>query len=585
MDAKDEVKARLSIEDVVSEYVQLKRSGRNFKGLSPFSNEKTPSFMVSPEKQIWHDFSSNKGGDAFSFVMEMEGLDFRGALELLARKAGVELEQYKASPSNNKMKQRLTEANELAAKFYQVQFKASTLAQEYVIKKRGFNKQTLLDFRLGYSPSNGEALKKFLLSKKFTEGELQQAGLLARNSYKSDMFRGRLMVPLMDAQGTVIGFTARLLADEPGAPKYINTPQTFLYDKSRHVYGLHLAKEAMRKAKFTVLVEGNLDVIASHQVGVNNVVATAGTALTEQHLKTIGRFGDDIRLCFDADSAGLAATERAIPIASKVGVNLSIVTLPGAKDPDELIKQDASGWKKVITKHKYAMDWLVEHFASQLDMSSGQGKRAFSDRLLPTLKNIDDPVERDHYLTLVAKHMQVSPVALKEKLSSENKAPRLKKRNPKTEAENQQNLEWAKVQDHFLALVLMRPELRNLIDLVDDEMLLQDSAKQLLAYLEAHPDFDGKLSTAPLLKSITDYVKIVSLQYEALFVSLDEVEGRYEATRLRARLIELYVKSKKAQLAAALQSSDDVTSRKLLTRVKTLDNLLNVSQGRGNNAT
>jgi DNA primase len=584
MDAKEEVKQRLSIEDVVSEYVALKRAGRNFKGLSPFTSEKTPSFIVSPEKQIWHDFSSAKGGDVFSFVMEMEGLDFKGALELLARKAGVELEQYQARGTNSKLKARLHEALDLAAKFYQTQFKSSKEALNYVIKTRKFNRQTALDFRIGYAPNTGDALSKFMQKKGFTRKELEQAGLISRNAYGSDMFRNRLMIPLMDAQGQVIGFTARLLEDNDKAPKYINTPQTMLYDKSRHVFGLHLAKEAMRKEKFTVVVEGNLDVLASHQAGVKNVVATAGTALTVQHLKTIGRFSDDVRLSFDADRAGLAATERSIPIASSVGVSLSIITLKGGKDPDELIRQDAQAWQKAINSKQYAIDWLIEKYAGQLDLSSGQGKRAFSDALLTTLKNLSDPVEQDHYLVEVAKMINVSPSALKEKLASKNETKRLKKRTSTDVESDKHQLEWAKAQDHFLAMVLMRPALRELLDIVDSDMVPQESAKTLLDHLHAHPDFDGDLSKAPLLQNITDYVKILSLQYEALFLGLDEVEGSYEAHRLRARLIELFVKTKKTQLAAALQSAGDEDAHKLLTRVKSLDNLLKLSQGKGTDA-
>ncbi len=584
MDAKDEVKQRLSIEDVIGEYVQLKRAGRNFKGLSPFANEKTPSFIVSPEKQIWHDFSTNRGGDIFSFVMQMEGLDFKGTLEMLARKAGVELEQYRSDTSNTQVKERLYAALELATKFYQVQFKNNKIALDYVFRNRQFTKQVVLDFRLGYAPNTGNALGKFLVDKGFTTKELQQAGLLSRTSRAGDMFRNRLMVPLMDGQGRVIGFTARLLADDPNAPKYINTPQTMLYDKSRHVFGLHLAKESMRKEKFTVVVEGNLDVIASHQVDVKNVVATAGTAMTEQHLKTVGRFADDVRLSFDSDSAGLAATERAIPIASKVGVTLSIITLPGAKDPDELIKQDVGAWKKALEKRQYAMDWLISHYAHQLDLDSGQGKRSFSDAMLPTLRELSDPVEQDHYLTEVAKRMQVSPAALKDKLQTDTPQPKLKKRTPSDNMVSQQQLEHAKVQDHFMSMMLMRPHLRHMIDIVDSSMLLQEQAQQLLDFLIGHPDFEGDMRQVPVLQSISDYVKILSLQYEALFSKLDEVEGRYEARRLRARLIELYVKSKKAQLAQALDSADDETAQKLLTRVKELDQLLKVSQGKDTHA-
>src|SRR5665647_1626752 len=421
MDGIEEVKSRLSIEDVISEYVQLKRAGRNFKGLSPFTSERTPSFVVSPEKQIWHDFSSGRGGNIFSFVMELEGLDFKGALELLARKAGVDLEQYRSKGSryNGPPKERLYELLEAAAKFYQVQFSQNKTALEYVLGKREFSKATALEWMLGYSPNNGTALIDYAKSKGFSEAELKAAGLTAqRYSGVGDMFRGRLMIPLQDPQGKVIGFTARLLEDIKDAPKYINTPQTVLYDKSRHVYGLHLAKESIRRTKFVVLVEGNLDVIASHQAGVRQVVATAGTALTEPNLKALSRFTGDIRLSFDADRAGIAATERAIPIASRVGVSLSIITIPSGKDPDEIIRQDPAAWAAAIAKNQYALDWLIERYTTLLDTASAEGKRKFSDVLLPVVRSLSDAVERDHYLNLIAKTITVSRSALEQKFAT-----------------------------------------------------------------------------------------------------------------------------------------------------------------------
>ncbi|MBX4201930.1 DNA primase, partial [Candidatus Saccharibacteria bacterium] len=318
MDAVTEVKSRLNIEDVISEYVQLKRTGRNFKGISPWTNEKSASFIVSPEKQIWHDFSSGKGGDMFSFVMEMEGLDFRGALELLARKAGVDLDQFKSSKPgvSAELKNRALEVLELSTRFYQIQLKANKAAYEYLSKERGFSKETILEWRLGYAPNTGFALTNFLTKQGFTTDEMKRAGMIfQRSTHSSDMFRGRVMIPLSDSRGQIIGFTARLLANDEDAPKYINTPQTVTYDKSRNVFGLNLAKESIRKAGFVVVAEGNMDVIASWQAGVANVVASAGTAMTEQHLKELKRFTGDIRLSFDSDRAGMEAAERVIPLA------------------------------------------------------------------------------------------------------------------------------------------------------------------------------------------------------------------------------------------------------------------------------
>ena len=362
-DAKEEVRSRLNIEDVIGEYVQLKRAGRNFKGLSPFSNEKTPSFVVSPDKHIWHDFSSGKGGDIFSFVMEVEGLDFRGALEQLARRAGVDLSMYDTKKSGEiaNKKRRLIEANELAAKFYHQCLLRTPHAMDYVFKQRRLSKEIVNEFQIGYAPDNGDVLVRALTKRGFSKRELADAGLT--NRFGGDLFRGRMTVPLMDGSGQAIGFTGRILTDDPKAPKYLNTPQTLLYDKSRHVFGLSQAKEAIRKSERSVIVEGNLDVVSSHQAGIKNVVATAGTAMTEWHLKALVRLSPQIALAFDGDKAGLAATERAVPIAQNVGAELSIVTLPiGAKDPDELIQKDPALWATAIDRAKRVVDWVVEQY-------------------------------------------------------------------------------------------------------------------------------------------------------------------------------------------------------------------------------
>ncbi|RKV98844.1 MAG: DNA primase, partial [Candidatus Saccharimonas sp.] len=364
MDAKEEVRARLNIEDVIGEYVQLKRAGRSFKGLSPFTSEKTPSFFVSPDKNIWHDFSSNKGGDVFAFVMEAEGMDFRQALEFLAKKAGVELSDYEPAHAKEHAarKKRLLIANQLAARFYQQCLLHNQHAMEYVFRVRSLSKQVVADFQIGYAPDSGEALVRALDKKGFSRRELNDAGLL--NRFGGDMFRGRMMVPLMDSSGQVIGFTGRIIGDVPNAPKYLNTPQTLLYDKGRHIFALSQAKQAIRQAGFIVMVEGNLDVVSSHQAGIKNVVATAGTAMTEQHIRAVKRLTGDVRLAYDGDKAGVAATERAITLASQAGVELTIISLPEQyKDPDELIQADVSLWQRAIDTAEPAVDWILRQYA------------------------------------------------------------------------------------------------------------------------------------------------------------------------------------------------------------------------------
>jgi DNA primase len=576
MDAVEDVKQRLAIEDVIGEYVQLKRAGRNFKGLSPFSSEKTPSFMVSPEKQIWHDFSSGKGGNMFSFIMEVEGLDFKGALEHLARKAGIDLAQYQTgrTASTGKLKERLHEVLEAAARFYQVQFSRNAVTLEYVLKKRGYTKETALQFRLGYAPNNGTALLDYMRKKGFTEKELTQAGLTARRyNGTGDMFRGRLMIPLQDAVGQVIGFTARILEDIPDAPKYINTPQTLLYDKSRHIYGLHLAKEAIRKKGFAVLVEGNLDVIASHQAGVNQVVATAGTAMTEPHLKTLKRFTGDIRLAFDADRAGQAAAERAIPIASKVGVDLSIVSIPAGKDPDDLIKQDVKSWEHAITKHQNALDWLIERYQEQLDLETSTGKRQFSDVTLAVVRQLPDAVEQEHFIGKIAKIIGVSKEALQSKLRADT-GTTTRKRTKTVQQEVGNLLNQAKDQNHFLSLMLLQPALRTYLESLTEEMFTEQSAQKVYNFLLQNPTFNGDPKEASLLRDISDYVKILGLQFEELYQGIELLELRNEAARLQTRVIEQYVKTKKQPLIEAMHEADDVERTRLLSEAKALDELL-----------
>jgi DNA primase len=580
MDAVAEVKARLNIEDVIGQYVQLKRAGRNFKGLSPFSNEKSPSFIVSPEKQIWHDFSSGRGGDMFTFVQEVEGLDFKGALDMLARQAGVDLEQFKgsANQTNTHLKNRALEVLELATKFYQRQLTVNKSALSYLIKDRKFSKDTLLNWRLGYSPNTGQALTDFLTKQGFERDEMKRSGLVVeRYSRLVDMFRGRIMVPLTDSRGAVIGFTARLLEDDPNAPKYINTPQTIAYDKSRNVFGLAHAKDAIRKTGLVVVVEGNMDVIASHQAGVKNVVASAGTAMTESHLKELKRFTGDIRLCFDADRAGIAATERMIPVAQKVEVNLKIITIEGAKDPDELVQKDLSAWKLAIDKAVYAPDWLIERYKNEVDLSGAQGKRIFTDVLLTTIRRLRDPVEQEHYLKQIAKITESSIEAVQSKLNSTpaSEQPRQKKHKVEFKALERADVEYQRLQDHLLAMVLVQPKLRELIKDCHPEFFTLGQARTVLKFLQAHPDFKGDPKLSEELQPTGDYVKILLLQFEELYADLTVSDLEELAQKLKHRLIDRYVKMQNRKLTKAIEAADNDEQRlELMTKSKKLNELI-----------
>jgi DNA primase len=412
-DAKEEIKARLPIEDVVSQYMELKRAGRSLKGHSPWGVDKHESFMVSPEKGIWHDFSANKGGDIFTFVMEVEGISFREAMEKLAAQAGVELTRYTGGDQEvAKKKARAREALALATKYYQICLTKSKPVCEYVFYKRNLNRKTVQDFKIGYAPAGGKVLKEVLMKRGFSVAELRTAGLL--NQYDGDMFRGRMTVPFIDNFGNVIGFTARVL--DKSEPKYLNTSDTLLFNKSRFVFGLYQAKEAIRKNGFVVIVEGNMDVISSHQAGVCEAVATSGTAMTEQHLKILSGLTSDIRLAYDGDDAGVRAAERAIEMAGDLGLDLSVISnYHGAKDPDELIQKDPELWRQAVEERIPAIDWLLSKYEEKVDLESGPGKRKYSDVALKLLDKITDEVERAGYEKKVAEKLGVEVEDLRKK--------------------------------------------------------------------------------------------------------------------------------------------------------------------------
>lgn len=574
-DAKEEVRARLNIEDIVGEYVQLKRAGRNFKGLSPFSGEKTPSFFVSPDKHIWHDFSSNKGGDIFSFVMEVEGLDFRGALEHLARKAGVDLTIYESKGSQDlaRRKKRLLEALTLAANYYQHSLLKNPHALEYVFKKRALSKTIVQDFRIGYAPTSGDALVQFLAKKGFSRNELNDAGLT--NRFGGDMFRGRMTVPLMDPSGQVIGFTARIIAgDDPNAPKYLNTPQTMLYDKGRHVFGLSQAKEAIRTSDYAVVVEGNLDVVSSHQAGVTQVVATAGTAMTEYHLRALRRLTGNVRLAFDGDKAGIAATERAIPIASEVGVELTIITLPeSAKDPDELIQQDVALWQRAIDTAKPAVDWVLEQYSHREDITTASGKRAFTTAALAVVRTLGDAVEREHYEKKIASMIDSSLEAIKSKLASIPVAEKVPIRRPVTASLGKQPQDPYAYQDNLLSLALINAPSQELFVHTQSDVFVGEERQAVAAYLAKHA---GKSieATPKDLQNYDTYVKILLLKADTRYVDWSDEDRYFETARLLRQVANEHKKQTQEKLTQQLREAesagDDAQALTLRGQLNTL---------------
>ena len=556
-DAKEEVRARLDIEDVIGEYVQLKRAGRNLKGLSPFSGEKTPSFMVSPDKNIWHDFSSNKGGDIFTFIMEVEGLEFRAALELLARKAGVDISMYNTAGSQRVAvaKKSAINLNTLANKYYQHSLANNKQAMEYVFSRRNLSKEIVREFGVGYAPSTGDALVKFMERRGIKAQDMKQAGLT--NRFGGDMFRKRMTVALMDSTGQVIGFTARQLDDDPGGPKYLNTSQTVAYDKGRHVFGLSQAKESIRKKDFVVIVEGNMDVISSHQAGIKNVVATAGTAMTPMHLKILSRLTQKIKLAFDNDAAGLAATERAIELAKDIDIDLFIVSLPeGAKDPDELIQKDVKLWQDATLNETPAIDWVIAQYQARENLETAIGKRNFTNAAIKLVRLIDDLVVVDYYLTKISTIAGISKTALTNKIHQKSKTvkPSLKSISGAVKVSGPTQDE-SQFEDNILGLLLL--DQTHIKEVPSDlsEILSTEDRQKIAEFLVHNSTIDVE-NLPEELQNLDTYVKIILLKAEERYSNWSKDERSKELSQLLHQLKERKRKQKKLILTKQLKDAE-----------------------------
>ena len=540
-DAKEEIKSRLAVEDVVGQYVELKRAGRNLKGRSPWGVDKTPSFMVSPEKGIWHDFSANKGGDIFTFVMEVEGIGFKEAMEKLAAQAGVDLSRYRGGdPAVSKRKTRAREALNLATKYYQACLVRSKTVCEYVFYQRNLNRKTVQEFKIGYSPADGKALTTALYKRGFTEQELDAAGLL--NRFKGDMFRNRMMVPFIDTTGSVIGFTARIIGK--GEPKYLNTPETILFNKSKFIFGLYQAKESIRRNGFVVIVEGNMDVISSHQAGVKEAVATSGTAMTEQHLKTLSNLTNDIRLAYDGDEAGVKATERAIMMAGDLGIDLTVISdYHGAKDPDELIQKDPKLWQQAVENSVPAVDWLLQKYEENLNLNTAPGKRKFSDVALKLLSYINDEVERASYEKKVAEILGVEVSVLHEKgarldrkLTEAASKKYLKK--PKTAVKNSK---LEKLENSLLALKIYGgiSKVKIPLEIPEDDARLAELELVFNKEHEGLEDFDTNQEARELLARYQSELRSQEIKtLKETLASLKDDDPAYESTLRRITTLQ-----------------------------------------------
>jgi DNA primase len=423
-----EIKDRLDLVEVISSYIATKKSGANYKATCPFHNEKTASLMISPQKQIWHCFGCGEGGDVFGFVMRYENLDFKEALQQLAQKAGVTLpERSSHAGEEKKVTQDLIRINNFTAKFYNAQLESPTAAEaKKYLADRGLNEITIKKWEIGFAPDGFDALIKALQAKKVTSQDALMAGVVAKNDRGNifDRFRNRIVFPIRNYTGDVAGFTARVLpsAEESGREKtgkYINSPETPVYNKSKILFGLFEAKASIRRVDEAVVVEGQMDCITAHQAGFDNTVATSGTAMTEDHLRLIGRLTKNIKFCFDSDSAGIAALRRAGEIAMAMGFRIKVINLPkDAKDPDELIRSNPSVWRKVVTDGVWFIDYYLDLAEQQFTFGSIEQKKYITAEVMPLLKFINDPLEEGHYIRLMSERFAVTENELRSALKT-----------------------------------------------------------------------------------------------------------------------------------------------------------------------
>ena len=421
MDQKEEVKTKTDIVEVISSYISLKRAGRNFSGLCPFHGEKTPSFMVSAERQVFKCFGCGEGGDVFTFLEKMEGYDFREALTELAKRVGVTLKSFKPSEQSH-LKDKILAVNEIAERFYSyilLKHKKGEPARQY-LKERGINEDVWKKYGLGFAPEGWENAISFLKKRNFSDGDVAASGLVIareRTHDKSppagrqgyyDRFRNRLIFPLRDGRGVTLGFSGRLIDMGNGKePKYLNSPETEVFHKGSMLFGLDIARDEIRSKNETLLVEGEFDALSAHQIGIKNVVASKGTALTEKQIATLSRLSENVALCFDTDLAGDKASRRGIELMDMAGLTVKVVKLGKFKDPDEFCQKDSAGFSRAVLGASNIYDYFLESTTKRYDGSTADGQKKIGREILPILSKITDDMVRAHYVGKLAKVLVV----------------------------------------------------------------------------------------------------------------------------------------------------------------------------------
>ena len=473
----DELAARNPIEDVVGQYVSLKRSGSNMFGLCPFHGEKTASFSVAPDKGIYYCFGCHKGGSAINFMMEIEGLSYPDAVRALAKRAGMEVPEDEQYQSRYRQQERLWALHKEAARFFHSQLYAPTgkAALEYALG-RGMPKATLTKFGIGYAPNSWDSMVKAMRAKGYTDEELKESGLVTvsqKNGNIFDRFRDRLMFPIIDVRGNVIGFGGRIMNNDKNTAKYLNSPETLIFNKRRNLFGLNLAKKT--KLPYLILVEGYMDAIALHQYGFDCAVASLGTSLTEEHAVLLSRYTENVVLIYDGDEAGQRAAQRAIPMLEKAGLSVKVLTLKDAKDPDEYLKKfGADRFKNLLNESSGRVEYQLNAIRKKFDLNVDEERIKFVQEAAELICTLPGVTKREVYGARVAETAKISADAMKLEVERARKrlAAREKKKqeqidlSPASQLQRRSsnripydNVKSARAEEYIIAAVLLEPAL------------------------------------------------------------------------------------------------------------------------------
>lgn len=565
----DEVKSKIDIVDYIGKRVVLKKSGRNYKGLCPFHGEKTPSFMVSPDRQAFHCFGCGRGGSVIDFVMEETHVDFREALEDLAESVGVTLTRKKGDSPQEKRKDILLEIHHLAAEYYHYLLQTHKVGEKarVYLTNRGISEKILSTFHLGYSANSWDGVTNYLKKKGFDSEMLETSGLMIQSSRGGyDRFRGRLMFPIKDHRGNIIAFSGRLLEKEVKEAKYINSPETPLYIKGNTVFALDVTKGAIQKEQAVIVMEGEFDVLSSFQGGISNVVAIKGTALTESQVYLLKRYAKKIIFALDSDVAGDAAARRGIEIAEKAGLELYVAHMPEGKDPDDIGREQPHFLKKIIDEAESIYDYYFTSAQKKYDLTTAYGKKEFTDELLPILAKIDNPIIQGHYLKRVADRVSLPEQTV---ISAMQKIKRnLEKGLPAISTQEISTLPQEHKQELLLLALLLQGHREIVLSVIQEELgeyeFQSKAIMQIIRQLQNIWKDSPEVSTAEALQMLpSEYMLIVD---QSLLWDLHDVVEIHEIfiKTLRQTVKELqkrYVKHQMNKLTTEL-TTEDVNERK-----------------------